>query len=299
MSLSTSPSSSLPVIPPLDPANPIELNHRHPNNPFYKSCMKLHFEPLESSLNYSGNYRTYVSLSLEGIVTLSQLNYNIALQDPSLKKNFPSTQIERCLHSSTKKLLLLDLDETLIHADFDGEYPSKSYDAVISFMGKKGEKCSVGVFIRNGLSFFLENVSKEFEIGIFTASTQEYADAVIKYIDPDNKYFKFKLYRDACVSACGVNIKDLSLISSDDNDMKRIVLVDNSLYSFANQIRNGVLINSFYNDKNDYDLLNVMNYLLNYLVKADDVREVNEQVFNFEDIMNQLYQQQQQQQGKL
>ena len=281
----TAPSSS-----PSDPANPIELNHRHPNNAFYKSCSKLQFEPLESSLNYSGNYRTYVSLSLEGIVTLSQLKYDIALQDPSLKKNFPSPHIERCLHS-TKKLLLLDLDETLIHADFDSEYPSKSYDATISFMGKKGEKCSVGVFVRNGLSCFLENVSKEFEIGIFTASTQEYADAVIKYIDPDNKYFKFKLYRDACVSACGVNIKDLSLISSDDSDMKRIVLVDNSLYSFANQIRNGVLINSFYNDKNDYDLLNVMNYLLNYLAKADDVREVNEHVFNFEEIMNQLCQQ--------
>ena len=46
--------------------------------------------------------------------------------------------------------------------------------------------------------------------------------------------------------------------------------------------------NSFFNDKNDYELNNVLGYLLNYLVKADDVRVINEQIFNFEKIINDL-----------
>ena len=65
-------------------------------------------------------------------------------------------------------------------------------------------------------------------------------------------------------------------------------MVDNSMYSFANQIQNGVLINSFYNDKEDRELANLANYLLNYVLVSSDVRLINEKIFGFFSILEGL-----------
>ena len=58
----------------------------------------------------------------------------------------------------------------------------------------------VGIFLRRGAKQFLAEVSKYFEVGIFTASVKEYADAVIDYLDPDKNMIKFILYRNNCIN---------------------------------------------------------------------------------------------------
>ena len=98
---------------------------------------------------------------------------------------------------------------------------------------------------------------------------------------------KFRLYRNNCININDkIYVKDLRIIKG--VDLKDILLIDNSMYSFAAQLTNGILINSFYNDKNDIELYNVLGYLLNFLYKADDVRLINEQFFNFQRITNDL-----------
>ena len=81
-------------------------------------------------------------------------------------------------------------------------------------------------------------------------------------------------------------IKDLRIFKN--IDLKKIILIDNSMYSFASQINNGILINSFFNDKNDTELNNALEYLINFILPAEDVRDVNEEFFNFRQIMNDL-----------
>ena len=81
-------------------------------------------------------------------------------------------------------------------------------------------------------------------------------------------------------------IKDLRIFKN--IDLKKIILIDNSMYSFASQINNGILINSFFNDKNDTELNNALEYLINFILPAEDVRDVNEEFFNFSQIMNDL-----------
>ena len=145
----------------------------------------------------------------------------------------------------------------------------------------------VGIFVRQLAKEFLTEVSKYFEIGIFTASVKEYADAVIDFLDPNKSLIKFRLYRNNCINVNNrIFVKDLRIIKG--VALKDIILLDNSIYSFSAQLNNGILVNSFFNDKNDYELNNVLGYLLNYLVKADDVRVINEQIFNFEKIINDL-----------
>ena len=98
---------------------------------------------------------------------------------------------------------------------------------------------------------------------------------------------KLRLYRNNCININDkIFVKDLRIIKG--IDLKDILLIDNSMYSFAAQITNGILINSFYNDKNDIELFNVLGYLLTFILKANDVRIINEQFFNFQQILNDL-----------
>ena len=73
-----------------------------------------------------------------------------------------------------------------------------------------------------------------------------------------------------------------------DDDLKKIVLIDNNIYSFSVQLSNGILINSFYGDKNDNELSNVLGYLLQFILPADDVREINEKIFGFKRIIEHI-----------
>lgn len=74
----------------------------------------------------------------------------------------------------------------------------------------------------------------------------------------------------------GFYVKDLRVILN--RDLKDMVLVDNSIYSFAYQIDNGIPIISFYDDPNDEELLHLMFYMKS-LANCEDVREQNRKAF--------------------
>ena len=275
---------------PNDAANNINKEDETLNKikEFYSESSKIYFPIINSNENFVGNYDNYITETLKGISKLNKLNFENALLDPQSYLNMNRNEITRNVVSG-KKVVLLDLDETLIHGDFQEEYLNDidhPYDKIIKFTSlDEQEEVSVGIFVRNGVQKFLEEISKIFDIGIFTASSKDYADAVINYLDPNNEFIKFRLYRNSCIKVNNISIKDLRIIGV---DLKNIVLIDNNMYSFANQLGNGILINSFYYDKNDYDLFSVMSYLLTYIAPTDDVRKINEMFFHFEDILKQL-----------
>ena len=276
---------------------------------FQQQISRICIFPLGSKENYPGNYDKYIQTTLTQIAQLQEhINFEYALDDPNIFEGVPKI-------TSQKKILLLDLDETLIHADFDEEFAdnkSIKYDKIIKFSSKNEKNTnfreffededkieeekieedeeivhSVGIFVRNGVNEFLNEVSKHFDVGIFTASVKEYADAVISFLDPENKLIKFRLYRNNCINFNDAfSVKDLRIFKG--VDLKNIILIDNSMYSFSAQLKNGILINSFYFDKNDTELYNVLGYLINFILPADDIREVNEQFFNFQQITNTL-----------
>jgi Dullard-like phosphatase family protein len=237
-------------------------------------------EMVESRLNYQGNYQNYVYNAMKSMLPLKNLNFS---EHVELRHLYLPECFEK-IDNMDRKTLILDLDETLIHADFEGVY--LNHDMIVNFNFGQ-EEVSVPIFVRPGLFDFLQNISQEFEIIIFTASIKEYADAVLNRLDPENKFFKFRFYRSECISVNSkIFIKDLRIFKN--RNLQNIILVDNSMYSFANQISNGVLINSFYHDKDDRELFNLYAYLKNYLLKASDVRHVNNQFFNFETIEKEL-----------
>lgn len=64
-----------------------------------------------------------------------------------------------------------------------------------------------------------------------------------------------------------------------------MILIDNSVYSFAFQIANGVPIIPFYDDQQDDELYHLMTYLYDvYQFEGEDIREVNIRSFKLEQL---------------
>lgn len=128
----------------------------------------------------------------------------------------------------------------------------------------------VSVRLRPYVIDCLEKLSSMYEIIVFTAGTKEYADHILDYIDPTKKIFKRRLYRTDCIQIENFFIKDLDIIL--DRDKERMVIVDNSIVSFAFDLDNGVPINSYMGDEeNDRELLFLYSFL-EEIATVPDVR---------------------------
>ena len=89
---------------------------------------------------------------------------------------------------------------------------------------------------------------------------QEYADKILDHIDPERKIIKKRLYRTDCIQMDQYFVKDLDVFI--DREKENIIIVDNSIISFAFDLDNGVPIQSFMGDEaEDKELLFLISFL--------------------------------------
>lgn len=138
--------------------------------------------------------------------------------------------LPKFLHPSIKKVAVFDLDETLIHCVDD---PTKqTTDVVLEVVFPNGDRAEAGINVRPYALECLREAKKYFQIVVFTASHQSYADVVLNYLDPHNELIEHRLYRDSCMETEeGVYIKDLRIIKN--RNLKDVVIIDNAVYSFG------------------------------------------------------------------
>lgn len=103
-----------------------------------------------------------------------------------------------------------------------------------------GEQIRAGINIRPFVKECLIAANSNFEVIVFTASHQCYADEVLNYLDPTGQLIHHRLYRDNCIIVDGVYIKDLRILYN--RRLEDIVIVDNAAYSFSYQLDNGIPI---------------------------------------------------------
>jgi len=219
-----------------------------------KEVIENYYRDITENIISTQSFYIESILNLIKKLSLDQLSDDLIYQKVFLPKS---------THSYT---VCIDLDETLIHADFKLEFDDPDY----IFEGKIEDKSGVlPIYIRPGLSKFLERVSSKFELILFTSSTKEYADIMLSLVDPERKYFKSRLYRDNCVENKGFLLKDLRVIGN--RQLEKIILIDNNLINMSPQLRNGYLISSFFNDKNDNELKKVADLLCENSSNAEKI----------------------------
>ena len=131
---------------------------------------------------------------------------NITANNIPYKNNENFTPTAPFIKSPMRKkfCLVLDIDETISHS----------------------LKLSFGCYflLRPGTKIFLKEVSKYYEIIIFTSSPKKYADKILNKIDIDGNLISHRLYRTHVLYENGKSVKNLNLIG---RDLTKTIFVDN------------------------------------------------------------------------
>lgn len=110
---------------------------------------------------------------------------------------------------------------------------------------------------RPGVDEFLTEMAKYYEIVIYTASLNKYADPLLDLLDPQ-KVIRTRLFRESCVYYEGNYVKDLSLL---DRDLSNTIIIDNSPNSYIFHPENAIDCTSFIDDPKDRELNQIGDFL--------------------------------------
>lgn len=172
-----------------------------------------------------------------------------------------------------KTLLVLDLDETLIHSEYDN--PVYEFDFIVfDYKVKK----------RPFLDEFIKACSKEYLLAIWSSGSHDYVEAIVKEIIPENIHLEFIWGRSKATYQPSNNIYDWATPNLDHFDylkrltkikklgfgMERALIVDDSPHKSKANYGNAIYVNEFLGDKNDKELF----YLQKYLMELKDVKNV-------------------------
>ncbi|MBK9096566.1 MAG: HAD family hydrolase [bacterium] len=154
------------------------------------------------------------------------------------------------------KLLIIDLDETLIYSSLTR----------LSFP----EDFRVGqyfVYKRPGLENFLKFINENFKLAVWTSSTSEYANDIVKQLFADQSVLKFVWARDKCVSKIDIEsreqywIKDLKKVKKLGFELEKILVIDDSPEKLQRNYGNHIPVIPFVGDLGDDELSRLVNFL--------------------------------------
>eukprot|EP01017_Pseudomicrothorax_dubius_P032039 TRINITY_DN4154_c0_g1_i10.p1 TRINITY_DN4154_c0_g1~~TRINITY_DN4154_c0_g1_i10.p1 ORF type:complete len:147 (+),score=37.38 TRINITY_DN4154_c0_g1_i10:57-497(+) len=126
---------------------------------------------------------------------------------------------------------------------------------------------------------FLREMYEYYEIVVFTAAMQDYADWVLNNLDTNN-YISYRLYRQHAIPNGTGYIKDLSKLG---RDMSHTIIVDNVPENFQLQSDNGIFIRSWFNDPHDTALMELAPLLRE--IAGKKVLDVRDALRKFRDQM--------------
>lgn len=173
------------------------------------------------------------------------------------------------------KLLVLDLDETLVHSS-----PAR--------LGRDAEHRVLGyhVYERPGVRAFLEDAFSRFAVGIWTASTATYADEILSLLT-DVSRFQFIWSREHCSIATHPEtqrfdlLKDIRQLELAGYDASRILFVDDLPHRLCLSTENIIQVRPFTGDAKDDELGDLLTYV-SWLHPVKDVRRVDKRSWRAE-----------------
>jgi Dullard-like phosphatase family protein len=172
-----------------------------------------------------------------------------------------------------KKLVILDLDETLIHAT------EERLEHEPDFVLFEETPTPYFVYKRPHLESFLEFCFSNFEVAIWTSSTEDYAEGIVKNILLSSQRPKFVWARKRCTYRRNLEtyeyewLKNLSKVKRRGYTLEQVVMVDDTPTKLAKYYGNLLPVKPFEGKLSD-DELQLLPRFLEKLVKVENVRKV-------------------------
>ncbi|KER27230.1 hypothetical protein T265_05695 [Opisthorchis viverrini] len=185
--------------------------------------VKYDIVPLSPLSKYRLSFQHTGFLYLNGYFALSDLMFNLHIKVIFIGFIIHFTGTLR------RKVMVLDLDETLIHSVHDGTLrptvrPGTPPDFVLK-VDIDHHPVRFSVHKRPHVDFFLNVISQWYELVIYTASLEIYGAGVTEHLDNGRRILQRRFYRQHCTYDNGSYSKNLSLITS---DLASIFILDNS-----------------------------------------------------------------------
>ncbi len=166
------------------------------------------------------------------------------------------------MNIKSDKLLILDLDETLIHAT------EQKLNIPEDFKFDK-----YFVYKRPNLDNFLIDISKHFKIGIWSSANDIYVNEIVIKIVPENLKLEIIWGRSRCSLKKDDTFdnyffeKRLSKLKRKGFKLEQIIIVDDTPEKSSKNYGNAIYIKEFLGDTKDDEL----NYLFDYLLTLKNV----------------------------
>ncbi len=180
-----------------------------------------------------------------------------------------------------KNLVILDIDETLIHSCLKDEINGKLYDFIFE---------KYFVFKRPYLDNFIAYCYENFDIAVWSAGTNDYVNFIVSQIFPNPSELHFIWSRENCTVKNNLyfeniylgdlseypqitHFKNLSKVKKKGYKLENIFFIDDRAEGHTKNYGNLVLVQPYYGEQDDKELMLLTNYL-DYLKEQPNVRKI-------------------------
>lgn len=157
---------------------------------------------------------------------------------------------------STRKLLILDLDETLIHSS-EHQLARPADFRVGRFH----------VYKRPYLDIFLARSLEWFDVAVWTSSSPQYAAEIVGAIFNDAALLAFLWANDRCTQAYDSEVmdyywkKNLEKVKRQGRALASVIVVDDTQEAYRTSYGNLVKVSPFHGEGDDIELYLLLQYL--------------------------------------
>jgi RNA polymerase II subunit A small phosphatase-like protein len=157
---------------------------------------------------------------------------------------------------SSDKLLILDLDETLVHS------VEKPLERPSDFRAYEYE-----VYKRPGVEEFLSVCAAMFEMAVWTSSGSKYAHEVIEHIFPKSVQLKFIFTGERCTRCWDYEvgspyyIKNLKKVKRKGYSLEKVLIIDDTPEKLSRNYGNLIRVQEYHGTVDDEELSLLLKYL--------------------------------------
>lgn len=172
------------------------------------------------------------------------------------------------MQKAERKLLVLDLDETLIYATEEKLEREANFTVGQYF-----------VYKRPFVDCFLRFCFKNFDVAVWTTATKSYAEEIFKNLLKENEILQFLWTRERCTYEFDeelhepILVKKLAKVRRRKRKLESVIVVDDSPNVWKSSYGNPVCISKFNGDEND-DELKLLPLYLEKLLDVSNIRKI-------------------------